>query len=392
MKRQPDRPHWRELIRRHERLLTRLYLGAAILFVAAFTLPPLRTHSLWLVQRAITAWDNRWSRRVELGEALVRAGRYRDAESYLERLDRDFPARDVRHARDKERERLLVALGRSYAELGHKQKALDTYKRLVAFDPRNYRNYYALAVMSNRLLAGWAPAPEARDAFLQVLRLNPSHLPSVRGAIAFYSARGEFSEVVRLYRDYLDAYLRQEVSVTLGPGPGVLVEVPVDGQFHEYEVPLLRPAGWSGELGIAAGGFPFGLAALGLLPPHRVGVAETVRPLELPITAAKAIALTAVAEGSWRAEGAEAKLLVVVPPQPEGIATVRLRLRLCKPVDQATWALVVPAFHNLLDENGLAAAQSRTLLLPSSAGADSVLLWPRWATQGLGVGADDSRY
>jgi tetratricopeptide (TPR) repeat protein len=376
MKRQPDRPHWRELIRRHERLLTRLYLGAAILFVAAFTLPPLRTHSLWLVQRAITAWDNRWSRRVELGETLVRAGRYRDAEPYLERLDRDFPARDVRHARDKERERLLVALGRSYAELGHKQKALDTYKRLVAFDPRNYRNYYALAVMSNRLLASWAPAPEARDAFLQVLRLNPSHLPSVRGAIAFYSARGEFSEVVRLYRDYLDAYLRQDVSVTLGPGPGAVVEVPVDGQFHEYEVPLPQPADWSGELSIDAGGFPLDLTAVALLPPQRVGMAETVRAVEL----------------QTKAEAGEAKLLVSVPLQPEGISAVRLRLRLCKPVDPTTWEMVAPAYHNMLDESGLAAAWARTLLLPSTAAADSVLLRPSWATEGLGRGADDSRY
>jgi tetratricopeptide (TPR) repeat protein len=376
MRSRPERPRWRQLVRPHERLLTRLYLGAAILFVAAFTLPPLRTHALWLVQRVVTAWDNRWSRRLELAEALVRAGRYREAEPYLERLDRDFPARDVRHARDKERERLLVALGRSYAELGRKQKALETYQRLVAFDPRNYRNYYALAVMSNRLLAGWAPAPEARDAFLQVLRLNPSHLPSVRGAIAFSSARGEFSEVVRLYRDYLDAYLRQSVTVTLGAGPGELIEVPVDGQCHEYAVPLPRAAGWSGELGVEAGGFPFGLAAVTLLPPRRVGVLETIRAVEL----------------QPRAEAGEAKLLVAVPPQPGGISLVRLRLCLYKPVDPATWQMVVPAYHNLLDESGLVAAEARTLLLPSTAAADSVLLRPRWATVGLGIGADDSRY
>jgi hypothetical protein len=53
---------------------------------------------------------------------------------------------------------------------------------------------------------------------------------------------------------------------------------------------------------------------------------------------------------------------------------------------------VEPAYHNRLDESGLAAARARTWLLPSVAAADSVLLRPPWATAGLGRGADDSRY
>ena len=76
----------------------------------------------------------------------------------------------------------------------------------------------------------------------------------------------------------------------------------------------------------------------------------------------------------------------------DGIAHVHLRLRLFKPTDPATWGMVVPAYRNRLDAAGLAAAQARTLLLPTVLAADSVLLRPWWATEGLGVGADDTRY
>lgn len=336
-------------------------------------------------------WEHRWIRRVELGEGLVRAGRYQEAATYLARLDRQFPARDARHALDKERERLLVALGRSYAELGSKQRALETYQRLVTFDPRNYRNYYALALLSNRLLAGWAPAPEARDAFLQVLRINPSHLPSVRGAIAFYSARGEFAEVVRLYQNYLDAYLLQELTVRLGDDFTVM-SAPADGQFHDYELRLAQPAGRAIMLSIETGGFSLGLERAVVLGPLRAGVAGAGTETELPLDQADTRALTRTGQYAWRAEAGNATLALPVFAQRDGIAHVHLRLRLFKPTDPATWGMVVPAYRNRLDAAGLAAAQARTLLLPTVLAADSVLLRPWWATEGLGVGADDTRY
>jgi tetratricopeptide (TPR) repeat protein len=391
MKWQPDRPRWLQALRRHDRALAWGYLGAVALLLLAFALPPIRRRGLTLAERALRVWEHRWIRRVELGEGLVHTGRYQEAATYLARLDRQFPAQDVRHGLDKERERLLVALGRSYAELGSKQRALETYQRLVAFDPRNYRNYYALALLSNRLLSGWAPAPEARDAFLQALRINPSHLPSVRGAIAFYSARGEFAEVVRLYQNYLDAYLLQELTVRLGDDFTVM-SAPADGQFHDYELRLAQPAGRAVMLSIETGGFSLGLERAVVVGPLRAGVAGAETEAELPVDRADTRALTRAGQYAWRAEAGNAILALPVLAQRDGIARVRLRLRLFKPTDPATWDMVVPAYRNRLDAAGLAAAQARTLLLPTVLAADSVLLRPWWATEGLGVGADDTRY
>ena len=186
MRRRRERPRC-EFFQRHERSLAIGYIALVVLFLGAFTFFPVRSRILDGIQRGIHTWDNRWTRRLEVGEAMVRAGHYDEAVGYLEQLDREFPAKDVRHGRDKERERLLVALGRCYTELDRKSRAIETYQRLVRFDPRNYRNHYALGVAANKLLAGWAPAVEARDAFLQVLAINPNHLPSVRGAMAYHA-------------------------------------------------------------------------------------------------------------------------------------------------------------------------------------------------------------
>jgi len=391
MNRRPDRPRWLQAVRRHERALVRGYLGAIALLLLAFALPPVRRRGLTLAERAIRVWEHRWIRPVELGESLVRAGRYQEAVTYLARLDRQFPAQDVRHSLDKERERLLVALGRGYAELGSKQRALETYQRLVAFDPRDYRNYFALAVMSNRLLAGWAPAPEARDAFLQVLRIYPSHLPSVRGAMAFYSARGEFAEVVRLYQSYLDAYLLQDLTVRLGDVFGV-ISVPADGEFHDYELRLAQPAGRAVMLSIETGGFSLGVERAAVIGPPRAGVPGGETETELPLDQADTRDLTPAGDRTWRADAGLATLALPVLAQRYGVVRVRLRLRLFKPTDPATWQMVVPAYRNRLDEAGLAAAQARTLVLSSILLADSVLQRPGWAHDGLGPGADDTRY
>lgn len=378
--------------RRHERGFTLVYLALVAAFVGVLALPPLRQLAFRAVAKAVRGWDGRWTRRVELGEALVREGRYEEAVAYLVRLDRTFPARDVRHARDKERERILVALGRSYAELDRKQRAMETYQRLVAFDPRNYRNSYALALAANRLLAGWAPAPEARDAFLQVLAIHPSHLPSVRGAIAYYSARGEFAEVVRLLESYVDASIWQPVTVSLGEGVQETISLSVDGEWHEAELILARPAGWSGALRLEADGFPFTLERATLTAPARVGVMQLQRVLDLPTATARPPAQTGMGGGSGQAAGPHTVLALPLPPQPEGVSSVRLRLRFFKPIDATTWNMVAAAYRNRLDLAGLEAVRGRLLLLPSAAAADSVLLRPEWATEGLGVGADDSRY
>ena len=120
-------------------------------------------------------WDGRWTLKVERGEELVAAGRWEEAIAYLQPLDRAFPARDVRHARDTERERILRALGRAYEDTGRKRLSLETYRRLVAFDTRNYRNHLALA----RTATLFDEPEEALLHYRHILEIHPSHLPSL---------------------------------------------------------------------------------------------------------------------------------------------------------------------------------------------------------------------
>lgn len=390
MNRRRERSGW-ELFRRHERTLTLAYLVLVVAFLAAFALPPVRVRILGTIQRGIHAWDDRWTTRLERGEAMVREGRYAEAAAYLERLDGEFPARDVRHGRDKERERLLVALGRSYTELDRKTRAVETYQRLVVFDPRNWRNHYALGVVANKLLAGWAPAIEARDAFLQVLLIHPNHLPSVRGAMAYHAARGEFTLVTPIYQQYLDAYLLQPLTVSLGDTT-VTVELSADGTPHEIEVRLSRPEGWSGELSLATAGFTVALDGATLRAPLRAGMAGAATETNLDAGTATGTSMTRVDGGSWRADGGDSRLSLAVPTQAKGVAAVRLRLRLFKPLDPTTWNYAATAYRNRLDRAGLEAAQARSIPMADGATADSVLARQEWATENLGIGADDSRY
>jgi tetratricopeptide (TPR) repeat protein len=377
--------------RRHERRFALGYLALVGLMLVAFTLPPVRHRLLGALQSGIQGWDDRWSRRVETGELMVREGRYYEAAAYLEKLDQEFPARDVRHRRDKERERLLVALGRSHTELDRKTRAIETYQRLVAFDPKNWRNHYALAVAANKLLAGWAPAVEARDAFLQVLLIHPNHLPSVRGAMAYHAARGEFALVTPLYEQYLDAYLLQPMTLTLGD-TAVSFDLPVDGRAHTITVRVNRPADWSGDLVLQTDGFSMALEGVRLESPLRVGVEAASEARDLALTDAVARGMTSVAGLGWHADSGSSSLSIPVPAQPAAIAAVTLRIRAFKPLDPTTWTYASTAYRNRLDWGGLAAVQERSFPMTDLATADSVLARQLWAYEGLGVGADDNRY
>lgn len=96
--------------------------------------------------------------------------------------------------------------------------------------------------------------------------------------------------------------------------------------------------------------------------------------------------------GSWRAEKGDSRLSLAVPAQADGVASVRLRVRLFKPLDPATWNMAATAYRNRLDWPGLAAAEARSLVMADELTADSVLARLEWSHEGLGSGADDSRY
>jgi len=379
---------WRTAFRRHERTIATCWIIAVVLGLGALAVTPIRVRLLNGLQAVVDHWDDRWSRRLAYGESLYRSGDYAAAAAYLERLDAEFPARTVRHGRDKQREWLLTLLGRSYVAMAKKGKAMKTFARLVAFDSLNYRNHYEQAQAAEKLLSGWALAPEARDAYAQVLVLAPYHLPSVRGVIAYSSEKGEPLPVIAAYEKYLDAFFIQRVQVRLGDS-SFTITVPVDGYAHDIPLPLAAPKGWSGKLTLRPGGFAIALDSVVLTPAVTVGVAQRRSEVTVPVTPLIMEGVAPGPQGAVVPQGYESTLSVTIPPQPAGIEQVRLRLRLFKPVDGKMWETVQVAYHNLLDAAGRDRATARTVPFASDVAADSVLLRQPWAREGEEFIVDD---
>jgi len=381
---------WRAAFRRHERMFAAAWLGALVLAALALAVTPVRIRVLDGLQAIVDHWDERWTRRLEQGEALVARGDYAGAVDYLERLDAAFPARNVRHGRDRQRERLLLLLGRSYEALDRKTRAMATYDRLVAFDPLNYRNHFERAGAAERLLSGWALAPEARDGYAAALQLFPNHLASVRGYIDYYMDRGEFIPVAQAYREYLDAFLTQRVTVRLGRDSAV-VPLLVDGLPRDVELPLTAPPGFEGSLSIQSGGFAFRVERLTLLPARAVGVVRPSAPVDLLLRPSALMSMEPVEGGALRPVGAATGVEYPIPQVRAGVAGVRLRVRVYKPVDGALWQVVRKSYRNLLDEAGLASAMERTVTLPSTEAADTVIGRQFVVVEGPEEGQDGGR-
>ena len=378
---------WVDFFHRHERRLAVLWLVGTLVLFGGLAITPLRLRVLWAMQVVVGRWDDRWRLRLRDGERMVAAGRYAEATPYLEGLDRDFPARNVRHARDKERELLLRLLAQSYEARGRTGRAMATWQRLVAFDSLNYANHFGYAQAAERLLSGWALAPEARDGYARVLQILPSHLPSVRGYIDYYMDRGEFIPVVQAYRAYLDALLVQPLTLTTGDTT-IAVLVPVDGRSHDVEVSIDRSGGRQDSLRFQARGLAFAVERVTLIPAEVVGRMTRVDPLQLSLDGA--IATHLHRDGSaWVPEDSSENLTLPVGPVSGGVRRVLLRVRLYKPVDAGLWAQVDKSYRNLLNPSGLADARDRTALFASAEDADAALAQLPWAREGLRPAGDE---
>jgi hypothetical protein len=359
-------PAWRGWVRRHERILAALWLAAVAVLLLGLAVPRSRDAALYRVQSLSDRWDARWDSRLTRGDSLVAAGRDTAAVAYLERLDGVFPARNARHARDKQREHLLDLLARGYEALGKTGRAMATYDRLVAFDSLNYYNHYLRATAAERLLSGWAIAPEARDGFAGALQLNPNHLPSVRGYIRYFSDRSDWHPVVEAFHAYLDAFLVQAVSVRAGADT-VSVMVPVDGRTHTVSL-LLHGAADSAA--IHANGFAFAVDTVTVTAPARVGAAQAARATVLGSPSVRGF--DPASNGAVRPTAEGGALTYPLPRASDG-ASVRFTVRLFKPVDATLWTTVAMSHRNILDHDGIPADASRCVVFPDAASADAVM-------------------
>lgn len=388
MSRQPAPQDLWAFLRRHERRLLLLYSAGLLGLVLVFALPPVRDALLSRVGAVMALGEGRWIQRIERGEQLLASGRIEEAIAYLEDLDERFPARGGRHALEIGRERILHALGRSHERAGNKRLALVAYRRAVIFDPLNFWNHFALA----RAALALQEPDEARTHLEHVLQIHPSHLPSLRELISLYYDAGDYAAVVAVYQRYLDAFQVRDLTVEVG-GAADTVPVRVDGRYRAVRVTLPWTPERADSLKLTAG--PFSVEVRGIelegamrrgelgktleeMPPPagQTWSAAGVLPEELesrsdrapgvPPWAPRVVLLRpgqVVSPDDLPPARPETTLGIALQGSTEEVASVRLDLRLLKPVDPQTWDMVETSHRNLLAFAALEDARKRSAFL-----------------------------
>jgi tetratricopeptide (TPR) repeat protein len=343
------------LSERYGRRLTWMYLGGLALLLLALGLPPVRQRVFWRVESALVRGEARWTDRLETGEALLAAGRLEEAQAYLEQLDRRFPARDVRHALDKERERLLLALGRTYEALGRRNLALATYTRLALFDPRNWQNHAALAAAHTRLDPNWSIPDEAGTALMEVLRINPNQLQAVTDLATFYFEQPDFASLVATVETYLKADLYIRSNPALGAS-AVEQLIGVDGTWHRLRLRYAATPKSPERFSLPTRGYSAELRSVTLEPALLVG-RPPGEPIVLgPESTWSGDSVSSPRPGLFRAIGSETTIQVPLPRDLPPIAAVTVELRLFKPMGDDLWALTRRAYRSILRPQGLDSA------------------------------------
>jgi tetratricopeptide (TPR) repeat protein len=346
---------------RHGRRLTWIYLGSLVLLLLVLGVPYIRQRVFWRVERALVAREARWADRVTTGEALLAAGRLEEAQAYLEQLDRRFPARNVRHALDKERERLLLALGNTYAALGRRNMALTTFTNLAAFDSRNWKNHAALAAAHTRLDPNWSTPDEAGLALVEVLRINPNQLEAVTDLATFYFEKPDFRSLVAT----MDTYLQADLYIMSFPAldtSRVEQVLDVDGTWHRVTLHYPEAPAAPSRLSLPTGGYSAEVRSVTLQPALLVGRSPAEPIVLLPEPAWTGDSVSSPRPGLFQSAGSETAIHVPLPPDLPPIATVEVELRLFKPMNDDLWALARRAYRSILRPQGLDSAAQ--LLFP----------------------------
>ncbi|HUR27889.1 MAG TPA: bacterial transcriptional activator domain-containing protein [Planctomycetota bacterium] len=341
----------RRFVREHERGLIVAWLALiAVVLGLGF---------VWGIQqrgfeRVVAAYDARWPARVDEGERMFAAQRYDEAARFLEQLDADFPARSVRHRLDRERERLLTVLARSYVKLGKERRAAETCARLVAFDPRNWQNH---ALQAEVALA-FEQGDLARTALDHVLAIHPTHLPTVETRIQLEMDASLYARVPPLWRAYVEAFRLATVDFTAGE-THVVLEIQSDGLPHRFEVPFPLPEGFHGEAKLATNGWSIDVRALALQAPLRVGIAG--RPELVPQSGAWRVANAAdLGGGAISAKNVDASLACDIVAPQGGADTAMLEIVAYKACTESLRRMVESAYKNLLLWDELESLRLRT--------------------------------
>jgi hypothetical protein len=313
------------------------------------------------LERVIDAWNSRTTPRLAEAEQLVAQKKWERATLALEQLDLDHPAVYVKHRLDKERERVLELLGQCFIETDHKKKAIDALQRLVAFDPRNWHNHFALAEALRHFdLKSNSEVAEAE--YRQVLRIHPNHLPTVEILTGMlYDVAGLYAKVVDLHQQYLNASLIATVDLRVGDRT-LHFDLPVDGNPHALEAPIELADRFSGNVTLSTRGYSAKIGELTFVEPERVGVAS-----------ARARASVDGASG-WTPTDAELR----APGQfaasskdshfdrsievPHGAGQVQLELTLYKHMTDDLWAKVFNSYGCRLEWDLREEAKRRTVV------------------------------
>lgn len=343
---------------RHERTLIALWLVGAALLLAFI--------AIWGVllggaEKAVDAWNARWPQRVAEGERLVEAKRFAEAVVFLEELDRDFPALYVKHRFDREKERLLTALGRAYTGLDKKKRALETFERLVKFDPRNWANHLALA----EACVTFVELDRAKEAFAGVLAIHPTHLGALKGLVDLHYAGSLYANIPPLYEAYLDAYVLAPLTLSFGEHSLVL-EVPADGRPHRVEAALELPAAWRGEMCLATRGWSVKVGAIELTSPLRAGIAGAPEMLRVDVPPRagewRAQSVGETQPGVFAAQDKNARLCRDLAVPANGAARIALEITVYKALDAGLWTEVETSYKNRLAWKALEVARQRSLI------------------------------
>ena len=326
----------------------RIYLVTSVMFVvgAAALL------ALWpsLVEAGVQNIDDRWTRRLVHGESLLQSGRYERAVAYLENLDAQFPAKSIKHKRDKERERLLAGLAEALEKTGRRGRAVRTLERLAEFDPRNVTNHYLLGCALRRD----GDEDQARGAFENVLKISPYHFDATRALVELDYESGRFANVVETCRRFVDAV--HFVAVTLSAGDrDLILDVPADGVLREIRAPLNLAPDFAGSIQVRVGEAE-----------HRVATSRMVIEsawVETPLQFGRTVTTQRRTELDISENDNGDFELNVANRQPQnGISSICLNLRIAPIVDVAIWDMIERSYRNALAFDELEGVRKRVLI------------------------------